>query len=105
LIAPKTIPHAKEKADYLKKHQHWQCPMSGLTLHLTDLHHAGIHNSKVNRKKYPLFIHSLMNLKLINHKYHMENGSWGKISYLEADKRERFLERHPLIAKFVNMED
>lgn len=112
MIAPKVIPNAFEKSVYLDKHQKYTCPIAKEKInpkklrgyYPSQLHHAGVHNTKVNRKKYPLFLHSLMNLKLVNHNLHMQFGSWGKISDIEAEKRERFLERHPLICKFVNME-
>ena len=112
MIAPKVIPNVFEKHVYLDKHQKNRCPIAKEKINPkhwsvylpSQLHHAGVHNTKVNRQKYPLFIHSLFNLKLVNPNLHMQFGSWGKISYREADKRERFLERHPAICKFVNME-
>ena len=69
-----------------------------------ELHHR-IHNTKVNRRLYPLFINSIWNLMAVDHNYHMMYGSFGKISVLEATKREAFLERHPMIAAAINMED
>lgn len=104
------IPNYWRKLGYLSDHQKGMCAICKSKniqydirqLIVYDLHHAGIHNTKVNRKKYPLFIHSLMNLKMVRHSLHMQYPCFGKISYLEADKRERFLERHPLIARFVN---
>ena len=70
---------------------------------ITELHHAHIHNTKPNRKRFPLLINSLWNLYGVNHHYHMANPSWsppkGRWSLMECDKREEFLNRHPLIRK------
>ena len=68
---------------------------------ITELHHC-IHNTKINRKRFPNYIHSLWNLVGVNHWWHLNNGSWGKISLKEADIREAFLKRHPRINKFMN---
>lgn len=68
------------------------------------IHHR-LHNSKVNRKEFPLFINSIWNLYLVNHNWHMMYPSFGKITVLEAYKREAFLQRHPAIAKRVNLEE
>ena len=83
-----------------------------------DLHHMHIHNTKPNRRRFPLLIDSAWNCILVEHEIHMSNPSYvaisetwsgrkreegkpimtGRWSLLECDKRERFLERHPLIA-------
>lgn len=41
----------------------------------------------------------------VNHDYHMMWPSFAKINWLEAEKRQKFLERHPLIARAVNLEE
>lgn len=70
---------------------------------ITELHHTHIHNTKPNRKRYPLLLNSLWNLYGVNHHYHMAFPSWsppaGRWSLMECDRRERFLERHPIIAE------
>lgn len=122
----KGIPHWKAKFDYLCRHQGGWCAISkseatkkapggdfvrlfalrsGLYAEPTELHHAGIHNTEVNRKLYPLLIHSLMNLMAVNHHFHMKFDYYGRISYLEADRREAFLRRHPKIANCANNPD
>lgn len=66
------------------------------------LHHFKIHNTDINKKRYPLLIDSLLNLVPVFNSYHIQNNSWGKISEYQADKIERFLERHPKASQFVN---
>ena len=94
------------KLNYLIRKQKLLCPIAvahhGLA-RSRELHHR-LHNTKVNRRPYPLFIDSVWNLMAVNHNYHMMYGSFGKISVLEATKREAFLERHPAIAKAINFE-
>lgn len=68
------------------------------------LHHR-LHNTKTNRKKYPLLVDSLWNLAAVSSHWHMRYSSWGKIGPYEAGKREAFLRRHPKIAAAINMED
>ena len=94
----------KSKFLYLAIRQNWQCPIAtkyGYSRICTELHHK-LHNTKVNRKKYPLFIHSLLNLVAVNHDMHMAHPSYAKISNLQAGKYEAFLKRHPKIYEFVN---
>jgi hypothetical protein len=95
------------KLNYLARKQKLLCPIAkahnGHALP-GELHHR-LHNSKVNRRLYPLFLNSIWNLWAVNHNYHMMYGSSGKISVLEATKREAFLKRHPMIARAINMED
>ena len=94
-----------EKVQYLLKHQKHKCPAYGcgewmsLSQNL-DLHHQ-ISKHKWRLKKYPKFIHSLINLQLVHHKCHMTRtcGHWGDY---QAEKWEKFLERHSRIADFVN---
>jgi hypothetical protein len=67
------------------------------------LHHR-LHNTKVNRKKYPLLIDSLWNLVAVNMAWHMQHPSFGGMWPREALSREAFLGRHPMIAAALNME-
>jgi len=66
-----------------------------------DLHHR-CSDTKNNCKKFPLFIHSLLNLIPLHHGFHMNNKSWKCINTYQASKYEAFLQRHKRIAKFVN---
>ena len=99
------IPYYEVKWHYLNWHQRGQCPMalemgnSYVMLH--EFHHKK-HNTKINRKRWPLFIDSLLNLELVNHRCHMMYPSHGKISDLEADRIEDFLRRHSKICRWVN---
>ena len=91
------IPHYQEKFDYLYTHQSGMCAIAHdngrLAAINTDgsLHHAGVHNTKPNRARFPLLLNSTWNLVAVNHLWHMRYPSWGKISLLEADRRETFL--------------
>ena len=98
--------HYYEKYYYLLRRQDGFCPiakMEGWADSPTELHHR-LHNTKVNRRKYPLLIDSVWNLVAVAHWAHIKHPSWGKMTYLEAAKRQAFLERHPCIAAAVNME-
>lgn len=66
------------------------------------LHHYRIHNTKINRKRYPLLIDSLLNLVPVYNAYHINNSSWRKITEYNADKIELFLFNHPKAERFVN---
>lgn len=102
----------KKKERYLSKFNHvyrrqfGSCSIADSldqVAEITELHHTHIHNTKPNRRRYPLLLNSLWNLYGVNHHFHMENPSWspstGRWSLLECDNRERFLERHPMIAR------
>ena len=92
-----------EKVDYLEDYQKGKCAIAGkqLTFASADLHHL-CHNTKWRRNKFPLFLNSILNLRLVDHITHLNNGSALKISDLQAEKYEKFLERHPMISQWVN---
>lgn len=102
------IANYEKKFAYLLRRQGGCCPIAATkkrwAVTPTELHHR-LHNLKWARKKFPLFIDSVWNLMAVCHWAHMEWPSYGKISYLEAERREAFLQRHPLIARAVNMEN
>ncbi len=94
------------KFEYLARKQGYRCPI-GLIKYLRDdrpqeLHHTKVHNTKIARKKFPLFIDSVLNLTAVNHTNHMNNPSWGISTDYICEKYERFLERHPKICNWVN---
>ena len=95
----------EEKVEYLVNHYGPICPIAyekkGRTDRVGELHHM-LHNTKVNRKRFPLFINSLINLRPVSSVYHKLWPSWGKISDLQAMKYEKFLQKHKRICKFVN---
>jgi len=68
----------------------------------TELHHCRVHDLKWARRKFPLFINSLFNLVAVNHRWHMQNPSWGKWPEWRVAQIERGLERHPAHAREVN---
>lgn len=95
----------REKWEYLiSKHSRF-CPIAwqqeDILIPATELHHLA-HQTKWRRKKYPLFIDSLLNLRPVNNAWHLSNPSWGKISDFQAKKWERFLKRHKKACVFVN---
>lgn len=105
------IPHRFEKFLYLvnrKNGKGMYCPIArekkGKSLPTSDMHHAGIHDTKVNRKLYPNLIHSLLNLKAVSNQYHLQYPSWGKRSQLWAENCQEFLENpvHWKCNEFVN---
>ncbi len=105
------IPHYEEKFQYLLNKQDREkgfvyCPIMwdrNVYIQPDCLHHAKVHNTKINRKRYPLLIDSLLNLIPVWNAGHINCGSWGKISEYNADKIERFLKRHVKATRFVNL--
>ena len=98
--------HYEEKLTYLLRKQKGLCYIAkakGKIYPATELHHMLIHNTKTNKKKYPLLINSVWNLVAVSNKYHLMYPSFGRCSYLNANKIESFLQRHPMIAAAVNM--
>lgn len=69
-----------------------------------DLHHK-LRNHDGNRINYPLLIHSIINLELIWHPYHIDyHGNCGTMSDERARVIEKYLEKYPIIAQYVNGE-
>ena len=97
------------KWEYLTNKHSYRCPIQKekqgkdlfIEMFVQDLHHL-CHNTKWRREKYPLFLDSILNLRPVSHNYHLRFGSWGKITDYQAEKYEKFLERHPKIAEWVN---
>ena len=70
-----------------------------------ELGHCRIADSKWARRKYKLFIHSVINLMpQCHHCNSYSNRSWGRWSEIKIDEWEQFLERHKKIARFDNGE-
>ncbi len=96
------------KFAYLLCRQHGICLIAkakdGWAEAPTSLHHR-LSRSKWAKKKFPLFIDSVWNLMAVNHDWHMKWPGFGRISFIEANDREAFLERHPAIAQAVNFEE
>ena len=89
---------------YLIDKQNHRCAISGELLQSSngiDLHHL-CHNTSWRRKKFPLFLNSLLNLRAVDHLQHLSNGSALKISDMKAEQYEDFLKRHPKISEWVN---
>lgn len=95
-----------DKFNYLYKHQLGDCPICKepiRSIGWPDIHHI-VHNTGANRKKFPLFIDSLLNLQILHHECHINGVGLKQISELKASKYEKFLGKkiHKEIAKFVN---
>lgn len=110
----KPIPKRKIKFEYLAERQGWICPISKEkwmtgkgNLRRVDnvLHHYRIHDTDSNCQKYPLLVHSLLNLVAVSNEEHLSHGFWGRVSQFRAASIESFLFRHPKIAKWVNNPD
>ena len=124
--------HRDRKFEYLAKRQGWTCPIwelwalrtkgrrrkLGRTIRgpfgtirlvamggpqLSDLHHR-LHNTKVNRRCFPLFIDSMLNLVAVSHAWHLQRPHYGRISEYTARRMERTLQRWPRARAFVNGE-
>ena len=92
------------KMRYIQTRQHGLCAIGksrSESFPITELHHM-MHNIKMNRRRYPLYIDSVWNLIGVSHDRHMMDPYWGRINLLEADRREAFLRRHPKIAKWMD---
>ena len=90
------------------KHGIW-CPIAAerdQQERVNQLHHTMIHDTKNNRRRFPLLIDSLWNLTAVNKDYHMAKPSWsppsGRWSLSECDRRDQFLGRHPTICAYMN---
>ena len=97
------VDNYQQKFDYLCFRQDFLCAISNGLLYPsnTDLHHL-MHNNKWRRNKFPLFLNSVLNLRAVDHDEHLKHPSSLKIHDLQAEKYERFLERHPMISEWVN---
>ena len=103
----------QDKQYYLLKHQgrelasKYTCPACKKLMynfHMSMQHR--LHNSKQNRKLYPLFIDSLLNLSVIHLKCNVTtHRSYGQITPYNAKRYESFLQSHPKIAEWVNNPD
>ena len=93
-----------EKAMYLMKRQGFYCAignLEGKKYKATDVHHR-LHNTKPNRKVFPLFINSVFNLWLVNNDLHLQHPSAGKVSLIVAKEIELRLEADYRIREWSN---
>lgn len=108
-----SIPRRDRKFVYLAERQDWTCPiwrdlqtrvgqnqwLEGRRVNA--LHHR-LHNRKENRRRFPLFIHSMLNLVAVNNYWHLLEPRWGEIALAAADRIEATLHRWPKACAFVN---
>ena len=105
--------HHEAKWRYLYARQHFKCAILAANAPLlcgpkyppVELHHTHCHNTRNNRKQFPLFIDSVWNLVLVSEYGHARFRSWGRWSYERCARVEAFLRRHPMIAEWVNSPD
>ena len=93
----------EDKLLYLLTHQKHECPICEHWLGLSqpiDLHHQ-FSNTKWGKKKYPLFINSVLNLVAVHSECHLNHCSL-RITDYNANRYEKFLECHKKSAIFVN---
>ena len=98
------IPNYDKIKRYLYIHQDRKCPVCKKIMlynEKLDLHHR-VNNSKWRRKKYPLFINSLLNLVLLHNTCHLKMGRFLQLTDYRANKIELFLQKHKKIAEWVN---
>jgi len=98
------IPNYPEKLMYLYKHQNHKCDICNRIISFNqslDLHHK-FSNTKWGKKKYPLFINSLLNLSLVHGACHLNKVGRLRITDYNANRYELFLKRHKKISDFVN---
>lgn len=92
-----------KKLYYLYRHQRCRCPICGLGMSFNenlDLHHK-CRNHKWRKKKFPLFLNSILNLDLVHHSCHLQKDG-DHIGDMEAERIEIFLNRHSKISSFIN---
>jgi len=68
-----------------------RCAYPGCCEIATECHHAGKHNTKANRKRWPLFLESPFNKKPLCKLDHIKHPSFGEISDMQADTYEEYL--------------
>ena len=106
-MAPIRCPFKHEKFMYLLKRHRGPvyCPIArekwNRLLTVQVLHHKLVHNTKTDRCKYALMVHSLLNLVMTNNEAQCSFSSWGK-DEAKAARIEKFLRRHWRMAYFVN---
>jgi hypothetical protein len=98
------IPNYEIKMRFLSEVQGGNCAIAadeGKVAPITELHHR-LHQTKENRKCFPLFINSVLNLTAVNHNFHMQRPSFGKIYLRTALKIERYLSRKTSVNVWCN---
>lgn len=103
------IKNYNTKLDWLIKNQKYICSICNDYLNrrdinhfMIDLHHR-LRNTQGNRKKYPLFMDSILNLEAVHHGCHINHhGKCGKMSLLQAELAEKYLRENEAIARFAN---
>jgi hypothetical protein len=100
------VKHYQAKYSALYHAQNGRCALTGkmlMTREKADLGHALIPNTKVNRKLYPHFIDSLLNLELVCHDAHMTQ-SHNRIPYYVAQRIEEKLAADKDLSDRLNLD-
>ncbi len=94
------------KYDYLWRKQNGLCAITHewLGFGVISMHHHHVANTRTNRKKFPLFVHSVLNLCLVDSNAHMSKPLPKRLPLKRVERIERGLQRHPSHAAKINME-
>lgn len=98
------IPCYDQKVIYLYRHQHGQCTICGDTMGISSQMHSldhRLHNKRWTRKKFPLFLNSLLNLHLVHNSCNIDKRKNNRNTEKYAIVCERHLEKNELSRKFV----
>ena len=104
--ASKRIPNYDLKFDHLWEYQCGRCAITWAFFQPRDkieMHHL-LQESKVNCDKYPLFIHSVWNLRLVEGGAHDTKPLPEHLPWMVAERVEKHLQDHPDVAALINME-
>jgi hypothetical protein len=91
------------KMEYLLKRQDYHCAICGMVFYMSkiDLCHRA-HRTKWRERKFPLFINSVFNMRAGHNTCNTTKLGALNISDLQAEQWERFLARHPNLARWGN---
>ncbi|MGV8130925.1 MAG: hypothetical protein ACP5N7_02370 [Candidatus Pacearchaeota archaeon] len=97
------IPNRGKKLYYLLRRQKGLCACGcGRELvGMVDLHHM-LSDSKGNRKQFPLFIHSILNLQAFTHSCHINGYNLKHKTPYQAELYQKYLAKHKKVCDWVN---
>ena len=99
------IPNYEKKYLHLWEYQGGCCAITGNPLEPADnpeIHHLTA-NTKETRRAFPQFLHSVWNLRLVDHDAHMSKPLPERLPWMVAVRVEKHLQEHPDVAALVNM--
>lgn len=99
----KAIPNYEKKYDHLMEYQDGCCAITDLPFDGTPEVHHLLAETRVNCKLFPQLIHSVWNLRLVDHDAHMSKPLPERLPLHVAEKVEAHLAQNPDVAALVNM--